>query len=47
MMPIEILKPLSEDDVRALVAYLASPKQVAIKEGETGRGGEGGTGRSK
>jgi putative heme-binding domain-containing protein len=30
MMPIELLKPLSEDDVRALVAYLASPKQVAL-----------------
>ncbi|MEX2142869.1 MAG: PVC-type heme-binding CxxCH protein [Pirellulales bacterium] len=30
MMPIELVKPLSEDDVRALVAYLASPKQVAI-----------------
>ncbi|MEX2015636.1 MAG: PVC-type heme-binding CxxCH protein [Candidatus Hydrogenedentales bacterium] len=31
MMPIELVKPLSEDDVRALVAYLASPKQVAAQ----------------
>jgi putative membrane-bound dehydrogenase-like protein len=30
MMPIELVKPLSEDDVRALVAYLASPKQVPL-----------------
>jgi hypothetical protein len=27
MMPDDILKPLSDDDVRSLVAYLASPRQ--------------------
>jgi hypothetical protein len=30
MMPIELVKPLSEGDVRALVAYLASPKQIPL-----------------
>ena len=30
MMPDDLLKPLSEDDVRALAAYLASPRQVAL-----------------
>ncbi len=30
MMPEEILKPLSERDIRSLVAYLASPSQTAI-----------------
>ncbi|MCY2962156.1 MAG: DUF1080 domain-containing protein [Planctomycetota bacterium] len=30
MMPDDLLKPLTEDDVRALAAYLASPKQVAL-----------------
>jgi hypothetical protein len=30
MMPEDILKPLGEDDVRALVAYLASPAQVPL-----------------
>lgn len=30
MMPEDILKPLGEDDVRALVAYLASPGQVPL-----------------
>jgi putative membrane-bound dehydrogenase-like protein len=30
MMPDDLLKPLSEDDVRALAGYLASPRQVAL-----------------
>lgn len=30
MMPEDILKPLTEDDVRSLVAYLASPSQVPL-----------------
>lgn len=30
MMPQDLLKPLSDDDVRALVSYLASPKQVPL-----------------
>jgi putative heme-binding domain-containing protein len=30
MMPDDILKQLSDDDVRALVAYLASPQQVPM-----------------
>jgi putative membrane-bound dehydrogenase-like protein len=38
MMPIELLKPLSEDDVRALVAYLASPKQVPMATRTENRG---------
>jgi putative heme-binding domain-containing protein len=50
MMPIELLKPLSEDDVRALVAYLASPNQVPLASAETNttdtqRHGEVGQGR--
>jgi putative heme-binding domain-containing protein len=47
MMPIELVKPLSEKEVRALVAYLASPKQVPIQEGERGRLGEGETKRQR
>jgi putative heme-binding domain-containing protein len=47
MMPVELLKPLSEDDVRALVAYLASPKQVAAEVSERGRVGEGETTQTK
>jgi four helix bundle protein len=47
MMPIELVKPLSEDDVRALVAYLASPKQVSFPEGGEGETGRGGEQRSK
>ena len=31
MMPDDLLKPLSDDDVRALVAYLASPRQVPLR----------------
>jgi len=30
MMPDDLLKPLKEDEVRALVAYLANPRQVPI-----------------
>jgi putative membrane-bound dehydrogenase-like protein len=30
MMPDDLLKPLSDAEVRALVAYLASPKQTAV-----------------
>jgi putative heme-binding domain-containing protein len=30
MMPDDLLKPLSEDEVRALVGYLASPRQTAL-----------------
>lgn len=30
MMPDDLLKPLQEDDVRALIGYLASPKQVPV-----------------
>src|SRR5262245_20968776 len=30
MMPDDLLKPLSDDEVRALVAYLASPQQVPM-----------------
>jgi putative membrane-bound dehydrogenase-like protein len=30
MMPDDLLKPLSDDEVRALVAYLASPRQVPL-----------------
>ncbi len=30
MMPDDILKPLSPDEIRALVAYLASPAQVPL-----------------
>jgi putative heme-binding domain-containing protein len=30
MMPDDLLKPLSDSEVRALVAYLASPRQVAV-----------------
>ena len=30
MMPDDLLKPLSDDDVRALAGYLASPRQVAL-----------------
>jgi putative membrane-bound dehydrogenase-like protein len=30
MMPEDLLKPLSDDQVRALVGYLASPRQVAL-----------------
>jgi putative membrane-bound dehydrogenase-like protein len=30
MMPDDLLKPLSDDEVRALVGYLASPRQVAL-----------------
>jgi putative heme-binding domain-containing protein len=30
MMPDDLLKPLSDDDVRDLAAYLASPRQVPI-----------------
>jgi putative membrane-bound dehydrogenase-like protein len=48
MMPIELVKPLSEDDVRALVAYLASPEQVPLqsaqsnrRDAESQRGGNG------
>jgi putative heme-binding domain-containing protein len=37
MMPIELVKPLSENDVRALVAYLASPKQVPLVASEENR----------
>jgi putative heme-binding domain-containing protein len=37
MMPIELVKPLSENDVRALVAYLASPKQVPIQSAQENR----------
>lgn len=31
MMPDDLLKPLSENEVRALVAYLGSPKQVPVQ----------------
>jgi putative membrane-bound dehydrogenase-like protein len=30
MMPDDLLKPLSDDEVRALVAYLASPRQAPL-----------------
>ncbi|MBX3413080.1 MAG: DUF1080 domain-containing protein [Pirellulales bacterium] len=30
MMPDDIFKPLSDDDIRALIAYLASPAQVPM-----------------
>jgi putative membrane-bound dehydrogenase-like protein len=30
MMPDDLLKPLSDDDIRALVAYLASPQQMPM-----------------
>lgn len=30
MMPDDIFKPLSDDDIRALIAYLASPTQVPM-----------------
>lgn len=30
MMPDDLLKPLADDEVRALVAYLASPRQVPM-----------------
>jgi len=32
MMPDDLLKPLSDDEVRALVAYLRHPSQVPLKE---------------
>ena len=31
MMPDDLLKPLTKDEVRALVAYLQSPKQVPVQ----------------
>jgi len=33
MMPDDLLKPLSEHEVRSLVAYLTSPEQVTLPEG--------------
>lgn len=33
MMPDDILKPLSDEQVRALVAYMASPRQVDLPPG--------------
>ncbi|MBI3467695.1 MAG: c-type cytochrome [Planctomycetes bacterium] len=35
MMPDDLLKPLSEHEVRSLVAYLASPAQVPLPEGSS------------
>ena len=37
MMPDDLWKPLSEHEVRSLVAYLASPAQVPLPASETGQ----------
>jgi putative heme-binding domain-containing protein len=37
MMAEDLWKPLSEHEIRSLVSYLASPAQVALPAGETGR----------
>jgi hypothetical protein len=38
MMPDDLWKPLSEHEIRSLVAYLASPRQVPMpKGGEIGK----------
>jgi putative membrane-bound dehydrogenase-like protein len=37
MMPDDLLKPLSEDEVRALVAYLRHPRQVPMSSTNRGR----------
>ena len=37
MMAEDLWKPLSEHEIRSLVAYLASPAQVALPAPETGR----------
>ena len=34
MMPEDLWKPLSEQEIRSLVAYLASPAQVALPAAE-------------
>ena len=36
MMAEDLWKPLSEHEIRSLVAYLASPGQVALPAAETG-----------
>ncbi len=37
MMPDDLWKPLSEHEIRSLVAYLASPAQVALPPAEDQR----------